>query len=144
MLMPAVPESDARVAVYGASLRLVVSDHKDGMTEPWYLVTNDFLSSRNQIIDIYYHRFEIEEFFRDAKRLLGLEAVFFKTERSLAIVLWFLILGTWCLWRLEMKLDAIHERERQKMKLSRIRYLFERLASVAVVIVEREFMLTGS
>jgi hypothetical protein len=43
----------------------------------------------------YYHRFEIEEFFRDAKRLLGLEYVNFRKEESFSTALWFVMTGMW-------------------------------------------------
>ena len=132
--------NDVVVEAYYRRLRLIVSDKEGGVAEPWYLITNEFTLSHDEIIGIYYHRFEIEEFFRDAKRLLGLEDVRFKTERSLKIVLWFLILGFWCLWHIEGLLGALHERERRKMGLSRIRYILEKILSCTILAVEREFM----
>lgn len=63
--------------------------------ESWYIISNDLWSTENTITDIYYHRFEIEEFFKDAKRIFGLEYIKFKKVISLSIVLWFVILGFW-------------------------------------------------
>lgn len=94
---------DQMVTGYNHILRLVVSDKKKRMKEPWYLVTNDFSSSRETIISDYYHRFEIEEFFKDAKWLLGLEWVRFLKQQSMAVVLWFVILGLWFLDTLPQK-----------------------------------------
>lgn len=119
--------NDARVRVYGHTLRLITSDRKDRLAEPWYLVTNDTWSSREEIIDRYYHRFEIEEFFRDAKRLLGLEWITFKKAESLSVILWFVILGVWCLWHLAHLLTDAEEAERLTLRLSRVRYVFEKL-----------------
>ena len=82
---------------YGRNLCLIVSPNKENVKEPWYIITNDFNKSAEEICDIYYHRFEIEEFFKDAKHLYGLEKIKFKTVRSLKMVLWFVILGFWFL-----------------------------------------------
>lgn len=69
-------------------LRVVRSDDpEDG--EPWYILTSDLTSSKSQIIRIYYHRFEIEETFKDIKHVLGLETIRFMKPLSLKVVLWF-------------------------------------------------------
>lgn len=62
-------KDDFEVVLYGRKLRVVISD-REKVKEPWYLLTNDFVSTRASIVKNYYHRFEIEEFFRDTKRLL--------------------------------------------------------------------------
>jgi len=90
-------KNDQKVQAYTKNLRLVISDKLKGMPEPWYLVTNDFTSTREEIVTDYYHRFEIEEFFKDAKWLLGLEWVCYYRAQSMATVLWFVILGLWFL-----------------------------------------------
>ena len=126
--------NDLKVICYQRKLRLVISDKLSGMTEPWYLITNDFYSKREKVIETYYYRFEIEEFFRDAKRLLGLEHVQFKTETSLKITLWFVILGIWFLWSLEEK--EYEKNQRDKMRLSIIRYYLEKIQSEIIQIAE--------
>lgn len=131
--------SDTLVRAYEHTLRLVVSDRPDHGAEPWYLVTNDRASSREHAIEIYYHRFEIEEFFRDAKRLLGLEWVNCKTGTTLSIVLWFVILGIWCLAHLETLLRQHREHERKAMRLSRVRYLFEYIQSACFSAAEGRY-----
>jgi len=55
----ALREPDARISAYTRRLRLVRSDG-GAHTEPWYLFTNITTLSRDRIIDLYYHRFEIE------------------------------------------------------------------------------------
>lgn len=88
-------DKDLAVYVYEHTLRLVVSDDPSNGNQPWYLITNDIVSVRDGIITDYYHRFEIEEFFKDAKWLQGLEHLHFKKIQSMSIVLWFVILGWW-------------------------------------------------
>lgn len=122
-----IEEKDNIVVVYEEQLRLVISDQKPGTKEPWFLITNDFYSKRDRIIQIYYHRFEIEEFFRDAKRLFGLEYVNFHKLLSLKIVLWFVIVGMWFVWHLENQLTELDDKLRKSMELSIIRYVFEKL-----------------
>lgn len=117
-------ENDSLVLAYEKELRLVVSDKKEEMKEPWYIITNDTESTREDTVKIYYLRFEIEEFFRDAKRLLGLEQVNFKKENSLAVVLWFVLSGCWFASELEEKMSDEEKKEREIFRLSSIRYFF--------------------
>lgn len=87
---------DQRVRTYeGHRLRLIVSDKKEGTKERWYLITNDFTATRDELMADYYHRFEIEEFFKDAKWLLGLEWVRLFKLNSITTLLWFVVLGMW-------------------------------------------------
>ena len=123
---------------YGKNLRMVISDKLEDTPEPWYLITNDFNAGREKIIDQYYHRFEIEEFFRDAKRLLGLEYVNFQKKKSLAVILWFVILGIWFLWTLkETEDDKV---KRNKMQLSKVRYFLEKMKAEIFAASEAQFM----
>ena len=121
------PGNDQIVSAYSCGPRLIVSDPDGKNDEPWYLVTNDFENSRDAIIDNYYHRFEIEEFFRDAKRLLGMEHLNLKKELSLEVVLWFVILSVWFLWTLETQMNDADRKLKSSMKISVIRYCLEAL-----------------
>jgi len=133
------PKNDLLVTAYEKELRIIISDQLEEMDEPWFLITNDFESKRAKIIDEYYHRFEIEEFFRDAKRLLGLEYVKFKKQKSLAIILWFVIVGIWFLWTLkETKEDTI---QRNKMRLSKVRYFLEKMKAEIFAASEAQFLV---
>jgi hypothetical protein len=91
------PEPDVRMKTSGKA------------KEPWYIVTNDLGATAEQVVDIYYHRFEIEEVFKDAKRLFGLEWIKFKIPERLVTVLWFVILGFWLHRYLEATLQASRE-----------------------------------
>lgn len=119
-------------------LRLVISDKSGECNEPWYIITNDNTSSRKRVIQIYYYRFEIEEFFRDAKRIFGLEYINFKKQISLQIILWFAILGIWFVWNIEMKIQDKDKKD--KMQLSIIRYYLEKIQSEIIQIAEGSFM----
>jgi hypothetical protein len=65
--------ADMRITLQGPSLRVIRSDQPDGDGEPWYILTSDMAKSRKKIIRIYYHRFEIEETFKDLKHVLNLQ-----------------------------------------------------------------------
>lgn len=91
-------KQDQWVDIYEASLRLVTSKKRLPARERWYLVTNVTDQRKEAILCAYYHRFEIEEFFKDAKWLLGLKHVRFFKKQSIAIVLWFTLLGLWLSW----------------------------------------------
>jgi len=109
-------KKDNRICVYDNNLRLVISDKPDSKNdEPWYIITNDKKSSRQEVLDIYYHRFEIEELFRDAKRIFGLEHIKLKKDLSFRIVLWFVILGIWFVWYMQ-KFNFDLSRTRKRFK----------------------------
>lgn len=85
--------SDTVVRLYGLALRVVRSPKSRRAKEPWYILTNDKESSRNKIVRIYYHRFEIEETFKDTKHLFELHRLSFTRPASLKMVLWLVFLG---------------------------------------------------
>lgn len=143
LLVKESKRDDFKVIAYGQeNLRIVISDIPKDNNDPWYLVTNDLRSKRATIIRTYYHRFEIEEFFRDAKRVMGLEYVKFKKKRSLAIALWFVMLGMWFVQTLkETKQD---KSLRKKMQLSRVRYFFEKMKAEIFTLSEGRFLMERS
>lgn len=98
---------------YGNRLSLVVTPKPEVKRrtngkahEPWYLLTNDLGLTATKVTDIYYHRFEIEEVFKDAKHLFGLETRQFKLPERLTTVLWFVCLGFWLHQHLEQTITA--------------------------------------
>lgn len=139
----AVQNSDAIVSAYTHRLRLVRSDGT-AHAEPWYLLTNITTRTREKIIDMYYHRFEIEEFFRDTKRLLGLEYLHVHTSLTLSVSLWFAILGTWFLWTLEEHITRFQKKTRKHMRLSIIRFWFEQLTYAQIRAAEKKFLPLNS
>jgi hypothetical protein len=84
---------DATVRVFGMTLRVVRSPKSRRAPEPWYILTNDMHSSRHNVVQIYYHRFEIEESFKDTKHLFELHQLKFMRPTSLKVVLWLVFLG---------------------------------------------------
>lgn len=134
-------KNDSLVLIYGLKLRLVISDQLEDMKEPWYLVTNDLKISRQKIIDQYYHRFEIEEFFRDAKRLLGLENLNVNRPLSLSVALWFTILGVWFFNHMEKEMNENDQKAREEMGLSSIRYSYEILQREYIIATESRYLI---
>jgi len=65
---------------------------------PWVIATNDMSSSVSKITKLYYHRFEIEETFRDWKSLLGLRIIKLQRWQSLYCILAFASLAILLAW----------------------------------------------
>lgn len=86
-------ENDCRIKIYNHKLRIVVSEKRGD--EPWYILTNDFVSSRDKVISRYYFRFEIEETFKDLKHVGRLKKFFIRKKLTFTILLWFLVLSVW-------------------------------------------------
>jgi hypothetical protein len=86
-------DKDAIIQVYGLTLRVIRSPKNRRAKEPWYILTNDFSSSRTKIIKVYYHRFEIEETFRDIKHIFEYKRTRLNKPNSLKVLLWFVSLG---------------------------------------------------
>jgi len=80
----------------GQQLRLVVGRTRKRHPEPWYILTNDTKTPVPTVCRYYYHRFEIEESFRDIKSLLRLKGSRVRTWRSLRTILCFMSLALIC------------------------------------------------
>ena len=78
---------DEQIDLVGMRLRIVRSDDPE-TGEPWYILTSDMRSQRKKVIQIYYHRFEIEETFKDLKHILDLDQSKLNRPLSLKVVLW--------------------------------------------------------
>jgi len=122
-------EADASVWLFGVTLRVIRSPKSRRSPEPWYILTNDFTSSRNKIVRIYYHRFEIEETFRDMKQLFEYKRARFLKPTSLQTLWWLVSLGIALLyvvtkpWRPPEHLAHSHPKKRR----SWIREAYEQL-----------------
>jgi len=92
-LVKTLLEKDATVQLFGLRLRIVRSPKSRRAKEPWYILTNDFSSSRNKIVKIYYHRFEIEETFKDIKHIFEYKRTRLNSPNSLKVLLWLVSLG---------------------------------------------------
>lgn len=127
----AAKRADETVIVAGMELRIIRSPKNGKNDEPWFILTNDLTSSRNKIVKIYYHRFEIEETFRDIKTILGLRRTKLSKPNSLAILLWFVSLGILILYLAGLGCYGIRALRRAlmqphpKKKLSWYRILME-------------------
>jgi len=86
-------KKDATVELFGLTLRIIRSPKSRRAKEPWYILTNDFRSSHTKIVRIYYHRFEIEETFRDMKHIFELKRTRLQKPNSLKVILWLVSLG---------------------------------------------------
>lgn len=86
-------EKDATIQLYGLTLRVIRSPKGRRSSEPWYILTNDMRSGRTKIVRIYYHRFEIEETFKDMKHIFELKRTRLNRPLSLKLLLWFVSLG---------------------------------------------------
>lgn len=85
--------NDTTIYLFGLKLRVIRSVKNRRAKEPWYILTNDFSSSRDKVTRIYYHRFEIEETFRDIKHIWGLKLTRLNKPNSLKLILWLVSLG---------------------------------------------------
>jgi IS4 transposase len=86
-------QTDASIKLFGLQLRIIRSPKSRRACEPWYILTNDFMSSRGKVVRIYYHRFEIEETFKDMKHIFELKRTRLNKPLSLKLLLWFVSLG---------------------------------------------------
>ena len=103
---------DATITLFEHQMRLVISPlpnqkktkqatketkETKSKTKPerWYILTNDFASGREKVLDIYAHRFEIEETFKDLKHICDLKKLFIKHKLTFKILLMFVSLSFW-------------------------------------------------
>jgi hypothetical protein len=119
-------QKDAAIRLYGLTLRVIRSP-KDGKSdEPWYILTNDQASSRTKIVRIYYHRFEIEESFKDLKHILEFRRTRLNKPNSLKIILWLMFLGIALLYKVTNPTKQ-HQHPNPKKRTSWIRSALEQL-----------------
>lgn len=86
-------QRDSTIQLFGLTLRVIRTPQSRHHPEPWYILTNDLASSRTKIARIYYHRFEIEETFRDVKHIFEYKRTKLNQPNSLKILLWFVSIG---------------------------------------------------
>ena len=119
-------EKDAAIHLFGLTLRVIRSP-KDGKNdEPWYILTNDMSKSRSKIVRIYYHRFEIEESFKDLKHILEFRRTRLNRPNSLKVILWLMFLGIALLYK-ATKPGKQRQHPNSKKRLSWIRQALEQL-----------------
>lgn len=128
-------ENDSLINVYDHNLRIVVSEKKG--TEPWYILTNDFLSGRDEVVSRYYFRFEIEETFKDLKHVGRLKKFFIKKKLTFSILLWFLILSVWLSFLVARMRYLISQRIKinTHKRLSFVKQFFESISQAKNLLV---------
>ena len=120
-------EKDATVRLYGLTLRVVRSPQSRRAPEPWYILTNDKTSSRSKVVRIYYHRFEIEETFKDTKHLFEFDHVRLTKPNSLKVLLWCIFLGIAVLYAVTKPTKYKQPHAHPKKRISWIRQALEQL-----------------
>ena len=123
-------QKDTTIGLYGLTLRVIRSP-KDGKSEePWYILTNDTKRSRTKVVRIYYHRFEIEETFKDMKHIFELKRTRLNKPLSLKLLLWFVSLGIALLYEVtkptKLKLSTAVSANPKK-RVSWLRQAYEQL-----------------
>jgi len=107
---------DVVIELYGLTLRVIRSSADGKNNEPWYILTNDFDHSRTKIIRIYYHRFEIEESFKDLKHVLEFRRTRLNKPNSLKIILWLMFIGIALLYKVtkptKQQMNNVHPKKR--------------------------------
>lgn len=86
---------DVIITLFEHKLRLVVSPLPKKAKERWYIITNDLDSDRETVLNIYAHRFEIEETFKDLKHVMKLKRIFIQKKQTFRILLLFNCLSFW-------------------------------------------------
>jgi transposase len=124
-------EKDTTVRLYGLTLRVIRSPRSRRAKEPWYILTNDQSSSRNKVVKVYYHRFEIEESFKDTKHLFELKRLRVMKPSSLRVVLWLVFLGIALLYAATKPVAA--KVTNSKKRISWIRQAYEQFCRILTV-----------
>lgn len=120
-------EKDATIQLYGLTLRVIRSPKDGKSAEPWYILTNDMSSSRTKVVRIYYHRFEIEETFKDMKHIFELKRTRLNKPLSLKFLLWFVALGIALLYKVTKPTKQQVMRAHPKKQTSWLRQAYEQL-----------------
>jgi hypothetical protein len=118
-------EKDITIQLFGMTLRVIRSPKSRRAKEPWFILTNDFTSSHSKIIKIYYHRFEIEETFKDMKHIFELKRTRLMKPNSLKMLLWFVCLGIALLYLATKPTRRSMQTENPKKQTSWLRQAYE-------------------
>ena len=114
---------DSSISLFGYQLRLIVSPPPPKQKNPkkpqnsqrWYIITNDMLSTREEIITIYATRFEIEETFKDYKHIQKLGVLHIRKKETFIMLLWFATLAFWIAWWMQDKRgeSSVHPKKKR-------------------------------
>jgi hypothetical protein len=129
-----LPVRDTTIQLFGLQLRVVRSPKSRRAPEPWYILTNDLGSSRDTVVRIYYHRFEIEETFRDMKQLFESHRARLLKPTSLQVLWWLVALGIAVLYvvtKPKRTSKQLGHRVHPKKRRSWVRQAYEQLQLAA-------------
>jgi hypothetical protein len=123
---------DAQTILFGHKMRLIVSPpppkqtnpKKEQNTQRWYVLTNDMISKRSEILHIYKTRFEIEETFKDMKHIQKMKVLHINEKQTFTRLLWFASLTFWIAFWIEQ--ESPRALTDGKKKLSFFRHFWER------------------
>ena len=122
-----LPDKDVTVQLFGLKLRVIRSPKSRRAKEPWYILTNDFSSSRTKVVRIYYHRFEIEETFKDIKHIFLYKRTRLNSPNSLKVLLWLVSIGIALLYLVTKPTKASVSSAHPKEQTSWLRQAYETL-----------------
>jgi hypothetical protein len=124
-------QADATIQLFGMTLRVIRSPKGRRSAEPWYILTNDMTKTRDSIVRIYYHRFEIEETFKDMKHIFELKRARLQKPLSLKLLLWFVAFGITLLYTVTMPRKQQRRHTHPKKQTSWLRQAYEQLQSAS-------------
>lgn len=133
--MKQLQQADQAVCLFGLTLRVIRSPKSRRAKEPWYILTNDFRSSRTKIVRVYYHRFEIEETFRDMKHIWELKRSRFNKPTSLKLILWLVSLGIALLYKTTKPTRQQSRRGNPKKQTSWLRQAYEQFQQASGLLI---------
>jgi len=113
-----ISHEELPITYHSHKLRLIRSDYQKDMKdpEPWFLLTNlPKEITRRQILHRYAERFEIEEAFKDVKWLQRLKWQQVRKPEVIRMLLLFVFVGWWLLWRYtdkELPKQTFHPKKR--------------------------------
>ena len=120
-----LPQKDGVVTLFGLTLRVIRTPKSRRHPESWYILTNDMSGSRTKIARVYYHRFEIEETFKDMKQLFEHHHGQFMRPNSLQTIWWLVVLGIALLYTVTRPNKAVAHAAHPKKRISWLRQAYE-------------------
>jgi hypothetical protein len=129
LAVKALRNNDSTIQLFGMTLRVIRSPKGRRSPEPWYILTNDFTKTRASIVTIYYHRFEIEESFKDVKHIFEFRRTRLNKPASLRMILWCIFLGIALLYSvtkpMKCRAAVVHPKKRRSWIRSAMEQLYQ-------------------
>jgi len=136
-----LPQGSYTIVWAGQILRLIITKTRSRYPQPWYIITNDNATLPTKIAKFYYHRFEIEESFRDLKGLFNLKGSRIRTWQSLRVVLCFMSLAI--IVAMSLYKSKTVDNNIPKKSLSIVRMWQEQINKERLRITTRKLQISG-